>query len=422
MRCSKCNEKEHEPNARFCHVCGCQLGVELVKDPYRTNTIPEYIAPVTLGHRWCLIDSEGHIIRELPYCDLGDEVRAFHDGFACVRHQSKTGYIDKAGNVVVPIVYNAGSDFSEQRAAVFNGSFWGYLNNFGNVIVPFEYNHVRAFSEGLAAVEKNDKWGYIDGMGRTVIPFIFEDAHSFSQGLAPVRFEDGYGYINKNCRIVIPARNDGIGIRRFLQKHIRSISGRPTLLNATGELVTNLPFHNALPFSEGFAIVEVKEGNQQSWHESYRYRFIDQRGDFIQFGYCDNSFGMAGNFSEGIAAVSSGKHVSIYDFLQKRDDIGYIDIQGKSLHGFHLNTAYPFKEGMARIGFTEGGIKHTGFIDKSGTLVIDYTEDEFNVFYNFTCGLTPVGKRDGCGWRYGYINKRGDVVIPFKYDRAYEFG
>ena len=418
MKCPNCNETEHEPGAKFCHVCGCQLGVELVKDSYRTNTISEFIAPVTIGHRWCLIDSEGRTIRELPYCELGDNVRPFHEGFASVCHQSKTGYIDKAGNLVVPVVYNAGKDYSEHRAAVFNGNHWGYLNNLGNIIVSFEYNRVRDFSEGLAAVKKNDKWGYINDIGKTVIPFIFEDAYSFSQGLAVVQFEDKYGYINKTGQVAIPSRNVGNGLGRFLHKQIRSIFGKPILVNVSGESVTSLPFNYALPFSEGIAVVDVAEEDKQTC----RFRFINKEGDFIRFRHCDNSFGRTGDFSEGIVAVSPGKYVHRFEIRKECEDFGYIDITGKNIHGFHLNTAYPFNEGMARVGFTERGVKHTGFIDKSGTLVLDYTEDEFDVFYNFTCGLTPVGKRDGCGWKYGYINKRGNVVIPFKYDQALPFG
>lgn len=414
MKCPNCNETDHPNDAKFCHICGYKFGDEVLN----TNIIPVFIAPVTLHRRWFLIDSEGNTVKKLPYCTLdGDTVNSFHEGYAMIRHQAKYGYIDKEGNIIVPTIYNSGSDFSEQRAAVYNGSLWGYLNTFGEVVVPFEYNHVRAFSEGLAAVEKNDKWGYIDGAGRTVIPFIFEDALSFSEGLAPVCFEDGYGYIDKTGRIAIPARNEGIGIGRFLQKLIRPISGKPTLLNTAGEPVTRLPFRNAWHFCEGIAAVIIDEEDK-----SCRYKFMNRRGDFIQSIYCDNSFGYAGDFSEGIVAVSPSKYVHRYEILKKIEDLGYIDITGKNIHGFHLNTAYPFKEGMARVGFTEDGVEHTGFIDKNGTLVIDYKENEFGVFYNFSCGLTPVWKREGYGLSYGYINKSGNVVIPFKLDNAFEFG
>jgi len=423
MRCSNCNTTDHEPEAKFCHVCGNKLDVEVVKNSNRTNVIPEFVAPVILRHRWYLIDSEGNTIKELPYCDSdGDKVHPFYNGYALVRHQSKTGYIDKMGNVIVPTVFDGGFDFSEQRAAVFNEGFWGYLNSSGNVVVPFKYDHVRAFSEGLAAVEKNDKWGYIDDMGRTIIPFIFEEALSFSQGLAPVRFEDRYGYIDKNGRVAIPSRNNSVGIGKFLQKQIRSISGRPILLNTVGDLITRFPFYDALPFSEGIAAVVIKEENKQTWHETYRYRFIDKLGNFIRFSHCENSFGRSGEFSEGTVAVSPGNYVHRYEILKKSEDFGYIDITGKTIHGFHLSTAYPFKEGLARVGFTEGGVKHTGFINKSGKLVIDYKDEECGVFYNFSCGLTPIWKREGYGLRYGYIDKNGNIVIPFKYDSAYEFG
>lgn len=422
MKCSCCNTIEHEPTAKFCHVCGHRLD-EVFWTTHPTNAIPEFVAPVKLKGQWLLIDSKSRTVKELPHLDTGwYSVHPFHEGFSLVSHNSKKGYIDKTGHEVIPTVYHGGSNFSEQRAAVSNGSLWGYLDTSGNVVIPFEYNCVRDFSDGLAAVEKNDKWGFIDRMGRTVIPFIFEYALSFSQGLASVRFKDRYGYIDKNGRVAIPSRNDSVGIGNFLQKQIRSIFGSPILLNTVGNLITRLPFYDALSFSEGIAAVVIKEENKHTWHETYRYRFIDKLGNFIRFSHCGNSFGMSGGFSEGIVAVSPGNYVHRCEILKRSEDFGYIDASGKNIHGFHLSTAYPFKEGLARVGFTEGGVKHSGFIDKSGALVLDYKDGEYDVFHNFSCGLTPIGKREGNGWRYGYIDKKGNVVIPFKYDEAYEFG
>lgn len=399
-----------------------ELKQESAKHNSRINTIPEFIAPVSLDNRWCLIDSEGYTVRFLPYPHRdGCEVGPFHEGFAKVRYKSRIGYIDKEGREIVPITYHIGSHYSGHRVAVKTGASWGYLDTSGKVVIPFIYESARDFSDGLAAVEKNEKWGYIDNMGNVVIPFIFENALSFSEGLAPVCFEGRYGYINSIGNVAIPDKIDKNRFNLFIRKQIRNISGKFTLLNINRESVTHLPYLYALPFSEGMAVVQVNE-DKKTWQESSRYKFIDKHGDYLHFSYCDNSFGRIGSLSEGIVAVSKGKFVPFFDLLCKNEDLGYIDSTGKIIHGFHLHIAYPFKEGLARVGFTDGGIKHTGFIDKSGKLVLDYKRDEYDVFYNFSYGLTPIGKRHGYGWKYGYINKKGNVVIPFCYDCALEFG
>jgi hypothetical protein len=69
-----------------------------------------------------------------------------------------------------------------------------------------------------------------------------------------------------------------------------------------------------------------------------------------------------------------------------------------------------FSEGLAAVGY-QG---ETGFIDKSGTIVIPL---QYNAADSFHEGLAAVQK----DWRWGYIDQKGNVVIPFQYEEAYYF-
>jgi hypothetical protein len=54
------------------------------------------------------------------------------------------------------------------------GALGGFINKKGDLIIPLMYEYVTSFSEGLAAVKKDGKWGFIDGNNKVVIPFIYE--------------------------------------------------------------------------------------------------------------------------------------------------------------------------------------------------------------------------------------------------------
>ncbi len=52
---------------------------------------------------------------------------------------------------------------------------YGFINKKGEVVIPLEYDEIRSFSEGLAGVLKGDKWGFIDKNNKTVIDFQYPD-------------------------------------------------------------------------------------------------------------------------------------------------------------------------------------------------------------------------------------------------------
>lgn len=130
-----------------------------------------------------------------------------------VRKDGKYGIIDGQGRVVVPLEYDkiswnyheglfrvrkdgGGRDWKEKLA----NSKHGYINLDGELVIPLQYRWAKDFSEGLAAVE-NEKGlvGYIDKQGRLVIPFRYIDGEPFKNGRAVVRaniYGGPYGVID----------------------------------------------------------------------------------------------------------------------------------------------------------------------------------------------------------------------------------
>ena len=89
----------------------------------------------------------------------------------------------------------------ELRPQKGNNGKWGYVDNKGNVMIQFQYKKAREFSENLAAVRQGSKWGYIDQTGKVIIAFKYCNAKDFQNGLAAVKYNENpnsWGLIDKD--------------------------------------------------------------------------------------------------------------------------------------------------------------------------------------------------------------------------------
>ncbi|HEU0112587.1 MAG TPA: WG repeat-containing protein, partial [Flavisolibacter sp.] len=97
-------------------------------------------------------------------------------GLSKVGKGEKRGYVDKDGNLVVPLIYDDAMQFNEGMAAVKKGSKWGYVDSTGKEIVPFIYEEAYTFSEHMGLVMKNNMFGFINKSGEVIIPIQYENA------------------------------------------------------------------------------------------------------------------------------------------------------------------------------------------------------------------------------------------------------
>jgi hypothetical protein len=77
------------------------------------------------------------------------------------------------------------------------GDKWGYIDKQGEIVIPIQYDDAGFFSEGLARVRVNGKYGFIDTKGNMVIPAVYDEAYGFSEGLAQVKINGKWRYIDK---------------------------------------------------------------------------------------------------------------------------------------------------------------------------------------------------------------------------------
>jgi hypothetical protein len=139
-------------------------------------------------------------------------------------YQCLWGYSTLAGRVVIRPAFTATGDFhegllpvSKGQRAMFRDDFdpmefgfegdtpprWGYIDVAGHVVVPFVFERAGNFSEGLARVRKGGRWGYIDSSGNLAIPCEYQWVKDFKNGLAEVWGEKEICIIDRTGRIVI---------------------------------------------------------------------------------------------------------------------------------------------------------------------------------------------------------------------------
>ncbi len=281
-----------------------------------------------------------------------DQAKPFSDGLALVRIDKKFGYINELGKMVIEPKFDNAQSFSDGLAKVvmYDNNNVMYINTTGKTIIEFETNKwgwFGSFNEGLVIIYVDDKFGYMDKRGKTVIIPQFDRADMFSEGLAAVMIDDKWGYINKR-----------------------------------GKTFIKLQFDKAAIFSEGLAAVKVDD----------KWGYINKKGIMV----IDPLFDVANNFSEGLALVTINENNL------------YINKIGEKILEIDYDIADDFSEGLALVGIVDNEEVKTGYINKTGKVVIDITikSDVFPYNSQFSNGSAWVKTQT----EQGYINHKGNFV------------
>lgn len=169
------------------------------------------------------IDKKGKLIENL---NRGDSAESYSRPSSMNFYEPETLFASSSDNESK----STGSfEYPGQRARQFRndrlqfckGELYGYLDKQGNVVVPVKYTSAKPFSENLACVSTSermlnngstspipDNYGFIDINGKFVIEPIYQEASNFHEGLAFVKQKNGIaGFIDKKGRMVIPIKS-----------------------------------------------------------------------------------------------------------------------------------------------------------------------------------------------------------------------
>ncbi len=146
------------------------------------------------------LDRSRHFVGEFDSSDFTEEQLKpsyclenpmFRCGLAVIQKHNLYGFINTAGEVVVPFAFGFARPFSEDYAVVFSKSgdhLCGVVNQDGTLTVDCKYQHLSDFADGLACASATGTlYGFIASDGVYKIDANIHDfADRFSEGLAAV--------------------------------------------------------------------------------------------------------------------------------------------------------------------------------------------------------------------------------------------
>lgn len=154
------------------------------------NVSAQQIVPQKKGSKYIYVKPNGDKAFNAKF----DDAKHFYHGFAAVSKKGKWGYIDKKGNVVVPIKYQSASEFNKYKKTVvkFKDSYF-LINSQGSLISePFDKINNHSFLP-YYIVEKDKRLGIVDSTGRTIQVPIYKGVGAMHNKQITIKKGDKWG-------------------------------------------------------------------------------------------------------------------------------------------------------------------------------------------------------------------------------------
>ncbi len=221
-------------------------------------------------NQFALIGLNGEVLHTYHYGtvgNLGDGLLPFQQDF-----NSKYGYIDIVGNVVLPPKYAMALPFDQARAEVNLSegidNQYGLIDPKGNFIIPTQYNYINRLGENRAAVGKaldpqrpylGSKYAIADIVnGALLTDFIYTEVNDYSEGYASAATEKKTFFIDQSGKIakLLPVVS-GSGTLSFTRDLIRAnIDMRTYYMDRTGKVVWHPNY--IIPLANQYKVIEGK--------------------------------------------------------------------------------------------------------------------------------------------------------------------
>ncbi|WLR51176.1 WG repeat-containing protein [Bacillus tianshenii] len=227
-------------------------GQEVIPNKYQSATdfnVGKAVVKVKEG-QFALIDREGTVLHTYNYAYVG----SYGDGLLVFQQSlnDKQGYMNEAGEVVIPAQFVTALSFQNGRAVVNISETYenkyGLIDKQGNFVIKPDYNDVNLLGEGRIAVGvANDserpyigsKYAIADFDGNLLTMFVYMDVSNYNNGFASANnnqntfFIDRAGKVAENLPIV-----SGSGILSFDEELVKAnVDYRLFYYNRAGGLV-----------------------------------------------------------------------------------------------------------------------------------------------------------------------------------------
>lgn len=321
------------------------------------------------------------------------------------------GFINRAGEVTIPLKYQEIRDFHEGRAAFRAGYLWGYIDSTGQESIKPMYLQANSFYNQVAkVVTEEGKTIFIDPSGKSAFPIFCSRAGNFNDNRAPIWQNNLVGYINPKGRTVInPQFEDGYGFQNDMA--IVKANSKFGVIDRYGSyvLTPKYSFIYRDPQAKS-AIFLVRDSKGTRFYDVRRKTFITENFSTGKAFYDasavvqkDSLYGAINTNGDWLLMPIFSDLVNLGNHrwaLQYEQEYFMIDSSGLQ-YGEGFKQLYRFSEGLAK-----AQIDHKwGFVDTSGEFVIS---PHYELVWSFQDGLARIVTDEGVG----FIDKSGSFVIP----------
>ncbi|MFC1545644.1 WG repeat-containing protein [Gemmatimonadota bacterium] len=385
-------------------------------------------APVKLDDSWGFIDTTGVMVIPAGF----DSVGFFSCGYAPVMVNSFWGYIDTSGMYAAQPQYIDAGEFSHNIAVIGDGTLHGIINTEFKLVSSVIFEVAGPIVGEPLPVKSLARWGYLnfDGSFSTIPRESERQRYFFSTGDYAVIQGSKMNVFDKNDEMIgrIGLNDDKnnvfssevIKVKRLNTWGLYNIIGRwltdpiyaeiiespdtetavPYLvcegrkwgfLDARGHTVISSRYQSAHPFINGYAAVELQDG---------QWVMIDESGEAVLGPYS-----YLGDYSYSL--------ISAQPQWELEGRIGYMNLLGEFLIDPQFDYADNFNShGQAIVGTRDAGeeMKY-GIIETSGALIIEPVFDNIEPYWIQSTMNYKVGMRDSAGIVfYALIDNTGNFL------------
>ncbi len=203
-----------------------------------------------------LLNREGKLVAQ-NFNTLGD----CKDDLIPAVKDKKLGFINAEGSWKIELPYKYFIAPFCDELSVFTDTdtkLVGYFNKKGEIAIPAKFKVASDFFEGLARIKQNNLYSFIKKDGTPAFEASFEMASKFSEGYCSIQKSGAWGFINKTGKLVIDYK-PLLGVRDFTEglAAFKQRNGKVGFMDTKGETVIKAEYDNALPFKNGYAIIEL---------------------------------------------------------------------------------------------------------------------------------------------------------------------
>ena len=210
-------------------------------------------------------------------------IEDFNDELAFVGREGKFGYINKHGNIKIPLKFSfkpsnlkrKGYDynFHESYAKAYLKKGYGIIDTAQNIVVSFKYKDAMICSEGIVGLKEGTKWSYYNIEKKEKLPGAYSTIKPFKKGYGVVKEGKIVQIVDTTGAVVLEEIWDNVQVCGN-NSFIVSKYGKYGIINTTARYILPLIYDSISFYSEDILFVKASEtiGYYSLSKESFIYK------------------------------------------------------------------------------------------------------------------------------------------------------